>query len=254
MRADFNQIELRAGAEMILSLVGYSTLREGFAAGLDAHRTTALHLTCKNNPDAVTDAERDQAKPPNFGCLYGMSARGFFYYVRDQYRPDIQPDEAFDLYDAFHAAYPELGEFHALQERRCRDQGYVETPLGRRWYWKWRAREDDEIDYDAGFVEDQRSGFQRNFAFNHPVQGGCSEVLTLAMVRIDRALRPYPARLCLSVHDELLVELVADPDVIAAVRTILIEEMTVAFLHVFPNAPTIGLVEPTIGGNWAEVK
>jgi DNA polymerase I-like protein with 3'-5' exonuclease and polymerase domains len=156
------------------------------------------------------------------------------------------------LYDAAHEAYPELGEWHYQQERECRIDGYVETPLGRRWYWKWWARDDDEIDYDLGFIEDQRSGFERNYAFSHVIQGGCAEGLLIAMAQVDRAVCPYPARLCLSVHDELLIELADAPDVIAAVRTIVVQEMTAAFLQVFPDAPTIGLVEPTIGRNWGE--
>jgi DNA polymerase I-like protein with 3'-5' exonuclease and polymerase domains len=252
LAADYSQIELRAGAEIIYAAVGYSGLRDGFQAGLDAHRTTAMHLTGKNDPDTVTKDERDQAKAPNFGLQYGMRERGFFFYVRDQYQPDITEAEAFDLYDAAHAAYPELAEWHAFQEAQCRADGYVSTPLGRRWSWHWLARDEDEIDYDRGFIEDQRSGFHRNYAFNHPIQGGCAEVILLATARVDRALRGLPARITLTVHDELVLELVNDPQVIADVRTIVVQEMTAAFLHVFPDAPTLGLVEPTIGRSWGE--
>jgi DNA polymerase-1 len=250
MAADYSQIELRAGAETIYAMVGYSGLRDGFLAGLDAHRTTAIHLAGKADPSDVTDDERDQAKAPNFGLQYGMRERGFFFYVRDQYQPDITEAEALDLYDAAHAAYPELAEWHARQEAQCRADGYVSTPLGRRWYWHWLARDEDEIDYDRGFIEDQRSGFYRNYAFNHPIQGGCAEVMLIAMARVDRALRALPARIVLTVHDELLIELDDDRQVIKDARTMVVEEMTAAFLYVFPGAPTLGLVEPTIGRNW----
>jgi DNA polymerase-1 len=252
MAADYSQIELRAVAETLYATIGYSSMRDGFTEGLDAHLTTALHLTGKNDPDAVTKEERNQAKPANFGLVYGMSARGFYFYVRDQYQPDITEAEAFDLYEATHAAYPELAEWHAFQEAQCRADGYVSTPLGRRWHWHWLARDEDEIDYDRGFIEDQRSGFYRNYSFNHPIQGGCAEVILIATARVDRALRGLPARIALSVHDELLIELAADPQVIADARTIVCEEMTAAFLHVFPDAPTLGLVEPTIGRSWGE--
>ena len=252
MAADYSQIELRGCSEVIHAMVGYSSMRDGFAAGLDAHRTTAMHLTGKTDPAAVTDDERDQAKAPNFGLQYGMRERGFYFYVRDQYQPDITEAEAFDLYEAAHAAYPELSEWHALQEAQCRADGYVATPLGRRWHWHWLAREEDEIDYDRGFIEDQRSGFHRNYSFNHVIQGGCAEVILIGMARIDRALRRLRARIVLTVHDELLIELDAEPQVIADVRTIVVEEMTAAFLHVFPGAPTIGLVEPKIGRSWGE--
>jgi DNA polymerase-1 len=251
MAADYSQIELRALAETLYATVGQSQLRDGFLAGLDAHRTTAARLTNKNPAD-VTKAERDQAKAPNFGLAYGMRPRGFFQYVRDQYQPDITEEEAFDQYDAFHEAYPELGEWHYQQERQCRQAGYVETLLGRRWYWKWRAIEEEEIDYDRGFIEDQRSGFYRNYAFNHPIQGGCAEVMLIAIAHVDRALRPLPARVVLTVHDELLIEIDDDPTVINDARTIVVQAMTEAFLHVFPDAPTLGLVEPTIGRSWGE--
>jgi DNA polymerase-1 len=233
-------------------MVGCSNLRDGFLAGLDAHRTTAMHLSGKADPNDVTEDERDQAKAPNFGLQYGMRERGFFFYVRDQYRPEITEAEAFDLYDAAHAAYPELAEWHNLQEAQCRADGYVSTPLGRRWHWHWLARGEDDINYDRGFVEDQRAGFHRNYAFNHPIQGGCAEVMLIAMARVDQALRPLPARIMLTVHDELLIEIDDDPQVIDDARTMVVQEMTAAFLHVFPNAPTLGLVEPTIGRSWGE--
>jgi DNA polymerase-1 len=211
-----------------------------------------MHLAGKADPSEVTDDERNRAKAPNFGVVYGMSARGFFRYVRANYQPDITEDEAYALYDAMHEAYPELGEWHYRWARQCRQDGYVATPLGRRWYWKWHARDEDEIDYDAGFIADQRTGFQRNYAFNAVIQGGCAEVIMLAMTRLDRALRPYPARILLSIHDELLVELADASDIVAAVRDIVVEQMTLAFLHVFPDAPVLNLVEPTVGCSWGE--
>jgi hypothetical protein len=92
----------------------------------------------------------------------------------------------------------------------------------------------------------------RNFALNMPIQGGCAEAMMLALARIDKALRPYPARLVLSIHDELLFECDDDPAVVAAVGDIVVREMTAAFLMVFPDAPTLNLVEPTVGPNWGE--
>jgi DNA polymerase-1 len=181
-----------------------------------------------------------------------MRPRGFFYYMRDQYQPDATEDEAFAQYDAMHAVFPELGEWHVLQDAQCRREGYVETPMGRRWLWSWRARDEDEIDYDRGFVDDQRTGFQRNYAFNHPIQGGCAEAMLLALTGLDRALRAYDARLVLTVHDEVLIEVADDPAVVAVVRDIVVREMTAAFLTVYPGAPTLNLVQPTIGCSWGE--
>ena len=254
LAADYSQIELRAGAELICATVGYSRLRDGFAAGLDAHRTTALLLAGKNDPNSVTGAERDQAKPANFGLLYGMSRRGFFHYVRSEYQPNITEEEADALFEGTFEAYPELAEWHYQQERACRRAGYVDTPLGRRWHWRWRAKEPDELDPEELFFEDKLSGFQRNYSFNHPVQGGCAEVMLLAMARVDRALRGLPARIVLSVHDEILIELRDDLSVVSAVHACVVEQMTTAFLHVFPDAPTLHLIEPTIGPNWGEMR
>jgi DNA polymerase I-like protein with 3'-5' exonuclease and polymerase domains len=76
--------------------------------------------------------------------------------------------------------------------------------------------------------------------------------MLIATARLDRALRPYPTRIVLTVHDELLFEVADDPAVIAKVRDIVVREMTAAFLLVYPDAPTIGLVEPTVGPNWGE--
>jgi DNA polymerase I len=79
MALDYSQIELRAAAELISDWFGVdSILRQSFAAGLDAHTATAMSMTGKTNPKDVTAAERQLAKPCNFGLLYRMGDNGFY--------------------------------------------------------------------------------------------------------------------------------------------------------------------------------
>jgi DNA polymerase-1 len=252
LAADYGAVELRALAEEIYAMVGESRMRDGFIAGHDPHTLTVLRITGKTDAAEVTKEERQGAKAGNFGLSYGMGKPGFFLYVRANYQKDITREASDALYDAMHSAFPELRQWQQLWAAQCRRAGYVETPLGRRWYWRWYARDEEEIDWDAGFIDDQRIGFEYTYALNHVIQGGCAEVMLLALARLDRALRPYGARIILTVHDEVLIEVADDPAVIAAVRDIVVAEMTAAFSMVFPDAPTIGLVEPTIGSNWGE--
>ncbi len=255
MALDYSQIELRVAAELISDWFGVdSILRGHFAAGLDAHTATAMTMTGKSDPTDVTAEERQLAKPCNFGLLYRMGNRGFFNYLRANFVPDITFEDACDLKARFFAGYPDLAVWQDEYARRCREQGFTETTAGRRWRWKWQAQDPDELDEDEVFYADKLTGFRGAYAVNHPVQGSSAEVMMIALTRLDRALRNEPARLIATVHDEAVLLVPDDPAAVERIGGIAQREMVAAFLEVFPDAPTLHLVDPAVGPTWGDLK
>ncbi|CAB4347525.1 unannotated protein [freshwater metagenome] len=252
---DYNQIELRAAAEFVSDWCGQpSILRQAFADGLDAHTATAQRMTGKVRPEDVTPEERQAAKPCNFGLLYRMGARGFFNYLRTSFEPDITYEEASRRRDLFFAGYPDLARWQDEYSRHSRECGFTSTIAGRRWHWEWNAKSEEDVDPDAPFYEDQLAGFNGALAVNLPIQGSCAEVMMLALARLHTVLRDQPASLIATVHDEAVLLVPNDMQVAGTIADIARREMVAAFLDVFPNAPTLNLVDPKIGRNWGETQ
>jgi hypothetical protein len=123
------------------------------------------------------------------------------------------------------------------------------------------AAEDGDLDWDdpRSFIGFSRSGAQQSsvrytLCCNAPIQGACADVIMLAMIAIERAMRDadISGGLVLSVHDELVIEVVADrADEAAALLQRCMEQ---AFAEVFPKAPLTGLVKLGHGRTWSEAK
>jgi DNA polymerase-1 len=254
MALDYSQIELRAVAELISEWFGTdSVLRQHFASGLDAHTATAMQMTGKNRPEDVTPAERQMAKPCNFGLLYLMGNTGFYNYLRANFMPDVTFDEACDLKAKFFAGYPDMARWQREYARSSREQGYTQTVAGRRWRWSWQAQDAEDLDEDAPFYADKLIGFRGAYAVNHPVQGSSADVMMIALTRLDQALRDEPAQLIATVHDEAVLLVLDDLAVVERIGGIARQEMIAAFLEVFPAAPTSGLVDPAVGPTWGDL-
>ena len=255
MALDYNQIELRAVAELISDWFGYdSILRQSFAAGLDAHTATAMSMTGKNRPEDVTKDERQLAKPCNFGLLYRMGDRGFYKYLRVNFVPDITFEDACELRACFFAGYPDMAQWQDEYARHTRKQGYTQTVAGRRWRWKWRAQNPEDVDEDTPFYEDVIIGFHGAYAINHPVQGSSAEVMQIALPRLDQALRDTPVQIIATVHDEVVMLVPDDSDSVKRIGSIARQEMIAAFLEVFPDAPTLNLVDLKVGTTWGDLQ
>ncbi|MFN8630324.1 MAG: DNA polymerase I [Chloroflexota bacterium] len=184
--ADYSQIELR----VIAHVSGDPHLADAFAREADIHRETAarvLHL----DPAEVTADQRSMAKMVNFGLAYGMSDFGL------SSRAGISREEAQTFIKSYFDAYNGISKYMIHIRETARDQGYVSTLLGRR-------RRIPELSSSNGAL---RQAGER-MAINMPIQGTAADIVKIAMIRADRALREgsFRARLLLSVHDELLVE------------------------------------------------
>lgn len=201
--ADYSQIELR----LLAHLSGDPELTRAFKEGKDVHLVTASSFFGKEE-DQITPAERAVAKTVNFSITYGISDFGL---SRDL---DIPIPEARRLIERYHAKYPGVEAWLHRQGELAKQQGYVETLFHRRRYLP-ELQSQNRNTYNFGL----------RAAMNAPVQGTAADLIKIAMVDVDRALREekLDAAIILQVHDELILE-VADRDRERA-RTILEEKM-----------------------------
>jgi DNA polymerase I len=190
--ADYSQIELR----VLAHLSGDENLAEAFAADRDIHTATAAKVF--GLPlDQVDPELRRRAKVVNYGLAYGMNAYGLAS------RMGIAPDEAQEFIDAYFEGFPRIREFLDRQVGRATGEGFTETILGRRRYLPELASPNPRV-RDMG----------RRMALNAPIQGSAADILKLAMIEVDQALRAsgLDAVMVLTVHDELVFD-VADESV-----------------------------------------
>lgn len=225
LAADYSQVELRVMAHM----ADVPALKESFAAGEDIHKRTASEIF-NVFPELVSDEMRRQAKTINFGVLYGMGA---FSLGKDL---GISRAEAQAFIDQYFERYPAVLNYLEEKKAEAREHQYVTTIMGRRCAIP-------EIASKNGAV---RSYAERN-AINYPIQGSAADIIKVAMINIDRALREQKlkARMLLQVHDELVFEVPEDE----------LERVTELIRHEMEHAVELDLplkVDIGIGQNWAQ--
>jgi DNA polymerase-1 len=188
LSADYSQIELRVMA----SLSGDAAMIEAFEAGHDIHTITAARVFGVEL-DGVTSDMRRTAKMVNFGIIYGISAFGL-----SQRLGTISRTEAGEIITQYFKQYPGVKAYMENTVESARQQGYIETVTGRRRYLR-------DIDSRNATI---RNAAERT-AINTPIQGTAADMIKIAMVRVDAALREgnYRSRMILQVHDELVFDL-----------------------------------------------
>ncbi|MDO6818610.1 DNA polymerase I [Zobellia sp. 1_MG-2023] len=187
LAADYSQIELR----IIAALSEETTMIEAFKHGEDIHASTASKVF--NVPiEEVTREQRSNAKTVNFGIIYGVSAFGL------SNQTDLSRSEAKELIDTYYKTYPKLRNYMSEQVDFARDNGYVQTVLGRRRYLK-------DINGSNAIV---RGAAERN-AVNAPIQGSAADIIKIAMINIHKKLSEgnYKSKMLLQVHDELVFDI-----------------------------------------------
>ena len=225
LAADYSQIELR----IIAALSEEETMINAFKNGEDIHASTASKVF--NVPlNAVTREQRSNAKTVNFGIIYGVSAFGL------SNQTDLSRSEAKELIDTYYATYPKLRNFISEQVDFARDNGYVQTVLGRRRYLK-------DINSRNAVV---RGAAERN-AVNAPIQGSAADIIKIAMINIHKKLEEgnYKTKMLLQVHDELVFD-VYKPE-LESIKTLVKTEMENAYKLDVPLD-----VDLDIGDNWLE--
>ena len=186
LSADYSQVELR----ILAHVSGEPKLREAFEAGEDIHAATAAEVLGKERA-ALTKDERNVAKMVNFGIIYGISSFGLSENL------EIPRDEAHAYIDAYLARFPHVQDFIQRTIEQAARDGYVTTLFGRR-------RPVPEIRASNR----QTRALGERLAVNSVMQGTAADVIKKAMAAIHRRLRDEgrAAKLVLTVHDELLLE------------------------------------------------
>ena len=225
--ADYSQIELR----VLAHIADDAVMQEAFRAGMDIHTVTASQVFGVE-PEQVTSLQRRNAKAVNFGIVYGISE---FSLAEDI---GVSRYEAKDYIESYLTHYAGVGKYMKQVVIDARDKGFTQTMYGRKRYIPELKSSNFNI----------RSGAER-IALNTPIQGTAADLIKLAMIKVDKALREnYPeAKLLLQVHDELIVEC---PEAMAEdVAKLISREMEqVAALSVPLTA------EAKIGKSWFEAK
>ena len=225
LAADYSQIELR----IIAALSEEETMILAFKNGEDIHASTASKVF--NVPiEQVTREQRSHAKTVNFGIIYGVSAFGL------SNQTSLSRSEAKELIDTYYNTYPKLKRFISKQVDFARDNGYVQTVLGRRRYLK-------DINSRNAVV---RGAAERN-AVNAPIQGSAADIIKIAMITINNKLEAssFKSKMLLQVHDELVFD-VFKPE-LESIKTLVKTEMANAYKLPIPLVVDLG-----VGNNWLE--
>jgi len=225
--ADYSQIELR----VLAHIADDKVMQEAFKSGMDIHTVTASQVFGVET-ELVTPLQRRHAKAVNFGIVYGISE----YSLSEDI--GVSRYEAREYIENYLANYRGVRDYMKQVVADAREKGYTETMYGRKRYIPELTSSNFNV----------RSGAER-IALNTPIQGTAADLIKMAMIRVDKALRQnYPeAKLLLQVHDELIVEC---PEAMASeVAALVSREMEqVAQLNVPLTA------EAKVGKSWYEAK
>ena len=223
--ADYSQIELR----IIAALSGEENMIQSFLNNEDIHKATASKVF--DVPlEEVTREQRSHAKTVNFGIIYGVSAFGL------SNQTSLSRAESAALIEAYYKTYPRLKSYIQDQIEFARENGYVQTILGRRRYLK-------DINSQNAIV---RGGAERN-AVNAPIQGSAADIIKIAMINIHQKLIAgnWKSKMLLQVHDELVFDV--HHSELEAIQTMIKYEMENAFSLEVPLTVEIGA-----GKDWLE--
>ena len=225
LTADYSQIELRIMADLSRD----SALEEAFTSGHDFHAETASRVFGVP-PEEVTVEMRSRIKAMNYGLAYGLSAYGLSQQLR------ITPDEARALMDEYFQQFGGIRDYLYAVVDEARKDGYTQTVLGRRRYLP-----------DLTSDNRQRREMAERMALNAPIQGSAADIIKVAMLRVDEALRGegLRSRMLLQVHDELVFEVA--PGELDTLRELVPRIMCGAFDLRVPLQVSLGT-----GRTWAE--
>ena len=185
LAADYSQIELRIMAH----LANDANMIKAFAEGKDIHRSTAAEIF--GVPlEAVTSEQRRSAKAINFGLIYGMSEFGLANQL------GISRTDAKKYMELYFQRYPAVQQFMLDIREKAAEKGYVETLFGRRLYLP-----------EINSSNQMRRKAAERVAINAPMQGTAADIIKVAMIGIDQAVRNCEdIAMIMQVHDELVFE------------------------------------------------
>ncbi len=225
LAADYSQVELR----IIAALSNDENMISDFVSGEDIHSATASKVFGVDMAD-VDREMRSKAKAVNFGIIYGQGAFGLAQNL------GIRRGEAKEIIENYFKRYAKIQSYMADNIEFARNNGYVETILGRRRYLK-------DINSSNAIVR----GYAERNAINAPIQGSAADVIKLAMINIHAKFKKenFRSKMIMQVHDELVFD--AHIEEIDIIKPIIVSEMQNAYEMKVPL-----LVEVDMGENWLE--
>ena len=222
---DYSQIELR----IIAHISGDPGMQEAFQQGIDIHTATAAKVWGVAIDDVDKEMRR-KAKTVNFGIIYGISAFGL------SQRVGISRGEAKEIIENYFKQFGGIKRYMDETVNKARENGYVETILGRRRYMR-----------DINSANAVMRGFAERNAINAPIQGSAADMIKVAMIHIHNWLNDekLKTRMILQVHDELLFDVPNDE----------LELVEAKIKYLMENSMPLGIpvvVESGTGNNWLE--
>jgi DNA polymerase-1 len=228
LSADYSQIELR----IIASVAKEEAMIEAFKNKLDIHAATAARVYNKDLAE-VTPEERRNAKAVNFGIIYGQSAFGLSQNL------GISRKEAAQIIEEYFKSYPGIKRYMDDTINFAKENGYVETIMGRRRYLR-----------DINSANFTVRGFAERNAINAPIQGSAADMIKMAMIKIHAAMKDpangiVHSRMVLQVHDELIFD--THNSEIELLKPLVTSNMESAMELLTPVVAEVG-----VGENWLE--
>jgi DNA polymerase-1 len=225
LSADYSQIELRIMAAFSKD----ESMLDAFNNGLDVHKATAAKVFHVPLEEVTSDMRR-KAKTVNFGIIYGVSAFGLAAQLA------ISRTEAKDIIDQYFVEFPKVKTFMDQSITDARENGYVETVLGRRRYLR-----------DILSANMNERGFAERNAINAPIQGSAADMIKVAMIQIQDFLERenLKSKMILTVHDELVFDAHKDE----------VDYLKVQINKIMCEAMDLGVAMETgigVGENWLE--
>lgn len=182
--ADYNQIELR----LLAHYSGDEKLVNAYKENKDIHTLTASQVFGVPESE-VTPIQRRSAKAVNFGIIYGISDFGL------SQNANLSRKEAKLYIEKYFATYPSVKGYMDSNVKFARENGYIKTIMG-------RIRRIPEINSNVY----QTRQFGERVAMNMPLQGSASDIIKMAMIKVEEALKNLKSKLILQIHDELIVD------------------------------------------------
>lgn len=223
LSADYSQIELRIIAEISKE----ENMLDAFNKGIDIHTATAAKVYGVSIEE-VDGTQRRNAKAVNFGIIYGQSAFGLSQNL------GIPRKEAAEIIEQYFMQYPGIKRYMSDTMNFARENGFVETIMGRRRYLR-----------DINSANQTVRGFAERNAINAPIQGSAADMIKIAMINIHKEMKVQgmQSTMTMQVHDELVFDVLRTEK--EAMKAIIQDKMANAIKLTVPIVVEIGE-----GDNW----
>ncbi|MFD2636318.1 DNA polymerase I [Pedobacter mendelii] len=223
LSADYSQIELRIIAEISKE----ENMLDAFSKGIDIHTATAAKVY-GITIEEVDGTQRRNAKAVNFGIIYGQSAFGLSQNL------GIPRKEAAEIIEQYFAQYPGIKRYMSDTMNFARENGFVETIMGRRRYLR-----------DINSANQTVRGFAERNAINAPIQGSAADMIKIAMINIHKEMKAQnlQSTMTMQVHDELVFDVLKSEKEV--MKAIIQDKMVNAIKLTVPIVVEIGE-----GENW----